>query len=392
MLLRYNLSIFHKMELYGVEHGSGFTLFGEVVIENEVRPAIELLMDLEKLPIGSRVGIETTPEIQAGGDSKIIQFTDESIGYWRPIISLCERRGLEVAYLDDFELFKKYGAFLAARNALAKSYEDSKNTLDDHTACHTKSLIYCFDTMASYIFEVEREDEIFRKMESQKPDVAIIGGAHADYLMLDPTASNSPVNRKTYKQAINEHIPLFSLETEDSVIRVLQSVVRGKPDLSFIQSRDYIKRRYNAITQGKIITDNGSWEPNWVGTWDFDCPMQGFFEMVLEETGHANRIWGDMEDINGLGYFDGDLKDDSISIIKEYEPGYIVGPFAAIGEIMFEGKRREDEYVGTYKTQEGTSGEFLLTKNVKNMYEPISQEELLAIAQDIIGGNSGEGN
>ena len=196
--------------LLGVCHGAEF---GGQPIEHH--PSESVVDVLEKLPVGSRVGIEFNPFLQHKLESKKIsgdriEFSKSIINYWKEIVALCKAKNIEVVYLDNFEMsllsachsreaeFAERGLIQSQEIQYILEDDEDNGFKDEHTKEEigleiqkAHRLMFVHETISEYLLKIEREHYIFDRIREQPLDVAILGAGHTDFFASIATGTMS---------------------------------------------------------------------------------------------------------------------------------------------------------------------------------------------------------
>ena len=347
-------------QLYGIEHGKGLEVAGIRISESSVKPSRELLENLFSLPKGTKVGIEYTPDytsFQIDGISVNSSPTDD--WYWKRIIRVCNTKGLDIVYLEDFPTYEKYARKLLESKALDLAIEQKwmkdRNFFNTEEGVELQNRFYIASVEADYIFIIEREEKILDRIAQAQPHTVILGKGHTNYLMqnLEELSNHGISVRKYYEEEVFIAPWSWNVEVPDDRAR-LKYNPKLNPD--FLNFRESLKRKYRAIAEGKILPDG---RPSLVGSWDPSCYARGLFEMYVNE----GNFSGIIEDTLGTATFTGEITDEEVSFEKTYDRQKS-GKEAFSDPIFYSGKRIGDHYEGTFQVpaDRGKGRRFILRK------------------------------
>lgn len=346
------------MKLHGANHGATEPLTG---IDIAVLPSNDLLIDISELPKGSKIAIESFPEIIYANKRKNgFNLPDERIAYWKSLVRFCENIGHQVVYVDDYELNVKANDYINQHESIFADFSNKFESLSsDEKRTITRKML-ALRAMLEYVNVVEREKEIFENIISASPDMAIIGKAHADYLFRSEYKDRIPVEK--YSRS-NDFDPLFfddvhMFEVENS--RKYENPVLidqlAKKEEAF---REFLIRRKNAYTKGRILPEKTA---DWIGSWAPKNIHEGLFEIYFYNNNEGGEISGTVEDILGTAVINGRAYGDNIEFIKQYIPEKTCSQHCAHGEIKYFATMCENgEYNGQWISYDN-SGEFILRK------------------------------
>lgn len=349
--------------LIGVEHGRGLYAEGVRLAQEEYSPSNELLDKLSTLPKGARIGIEHTPELDSEFSLDGISIKTPS-KYWVELREACESKGLEVVYLEDFPTYVKFLRKMLEAQSYDSQVMDRMSelielrpgmTMDegekDEQLRVALGKSYRAGVEKDYIFLVERETKILDKIAKEDPLVAVLGNGHANYELVSPLEFLSRgilvgVNLREVRPATPWHWP------EGTQLPAYLDK-NNKPDRNLALKRELITRKYRALTQGRITTDE---IPDFIGTWDLGIPASGIFELFLDDDG----VHGKMEDTLGSA---------SIIVLEHSQTGIIFDKIyhpgasditADEGRIIFTGELNDGSFRGKFQLLNGQKREFLM--------------------------------
>ncbi|HVZ12263.1 MAG TPA: hypothetical protein VG965_04495 [Patescibacteria group bacterium] len=343
--------------LYGVEHGVSTASW--ISSDKLVAPSRELMMDLFSLPPGTKVGIESAPEfaqpIDVNGNSIDISQTNQF--YWHRIQRMCERRGLQVEYLEDFPTYRKY---LEKLFELKPLREDLINELRSGGVPEkVMQQMHKVEVEAKYIFLFEREEKIFDRIQETQPQVVIIGRGHTDPLLLDPT----PITSRNIEIGVQktEEIFLPPWDTGRSYERA-SIALRQQPDEEVLLTRELTLRNYRAVTEGRVMEGV---TPDYIGSWDTQVPARGLFEIYMDENG----MTGVIEDCLGTAKFSGFIDDEVAFFTKKYDPKKS-SKLAVQGNVAYNARKSpiREGFLGDFMAEGVEPGMFRIKKFDGNPY------------------------
>lgn len=369
-----------RMNLYGVEV-SQYVEFGGLHSANlRVEPSGDLLDQIRELPQDSSVGLGAVAEVLSGQSLKGgYGFSKAAAVYWRPIVDACVEAGHQVVWLDDADLYRKMAKLSTAARAIEQTLDVSCTAEQERQA---RELAYALTIGSNYIFEVEREEALFKRLEGVKPDVAIIGKAFGDYLMLNRNLAQ--VDIESYQQGVTDDVPVNPATVFDHPVLTPggeQHLVPGMPDTAVLDQREAILRQYRAVTLGRIDTDETpGWNktPAWIGSWTPHCRPEGLFE-VYPVIGTDIFSEGVIRDALGDASYRGRFDQDRVGFTKKYHR--ILANPAGV-PLRYESYfLHEGEFRGDYGVQEWPDGRLrvfgkFIIKPGAVLYEPIDLDNL----------------
>lgn len=353
------------MELYGVHHGGEFIFGGLPLVKMEVEPAQQILNAIKDLPKGSIVGVESVQKEELEAENGLLAFNESDIRYWHTIIGECIKSGHSVAYLDSYGIHKMAAHSRMELGHLERALRSGTYSVAPGQERVVAEIQFALKAEAEYLFSVAREDYIFSKLAKLQPQLAVIGLAHADLLMLKPDLIKELGVDEYWKAVLDEStIPAPVVLMSERPIRMTQTLEHAPPDPIYLKERELIIRTYRAATLGRIAIDT---EPEWIGSWCPDIRPVGLFEVYP-----ISGLEGEIEDRMGTASYSGEFGDERIKFVKVYDPNRVLDPNAAHKPITYEARRSSDEeYEGVWYT-EGPyplEGEFVI-KRGNFLYEP----------------------
>lgn len=343
--------------LYGVNHGA-VTRFGDAVLfDNLVAPSKDLMRDLLTLAPGTKIGIETSLELGHPVEiqGKVIDYLKSNKFYWNKIQGLCQRRGLEIVYLEDFETYKRYLEKVMELEPLNTALVTELTT--GGVPERVMQQIYRVQTEADYLFVFEREEKIFDRIRETQPDIVILGRGHTDPLLVDPEAFSRRGISVGEQKTEEVFFPPWHWDVPEKGFERAYIAWQPEPDEKLLLERTLIKRRYRAITEGRVMEGK---TPDFIGTWDTQVPARGLFELYLE----SNGVKGVIEDCLGTATFVGVISSRSTTFIKEYDTSKS-GEKAVRGQVFYEGGRSSlalEEIFGVFRSPYIDEGSFRIKK------------------------------
>lgn len=338
------------MKLYGVTHGGSYEFGGFELAKYPVDPAPKLLESIEQLPPNSRVGVEALEEAFEGSGLQDVSFQDEDLAYWEEIIDRSRRFGHSLVYLDSLNLQIE----AAKKRKSALEIDRALWGLSDYTVAKGKErdiveVRFALEAVANYIFKVEREDVMFARLRATRPDLAIIGQAHGDLLMLTPNLATE-LGIAEYWHGVVPTSPDATILDIDRLIGVPreQHLEQADPDPKYVAEREQTTRWYRAATLGRI-TLNAT--PAWIGSWEVNCRPSGLFEVYADT--RDDDLHGTIIDSLGTAAFSGHISDTYLRLVKEYDPSKVLDPNYLKGRIINEAEADSDGvYTGTWRSEE----------------------------------------
>lgn len=350
------------MKLFGVEHGSQKLFGGLPIAENLVEHDEAMLAQIRDLPAGSRVGIEDLPEFHDPYNQYGLLVSTEQQMYWGTIMAVCEGARHDLVYLDELKPYLRLGELTIARTTLRRQV--GKQLAPDETR-DLNERDFALWVEARRLFTLEREELIYRNIGKSALDLAIIGIAHGDFLVLslDKQLEYS-IRVDEYWRAVSTHRQSRHLAPEV----IGQKFSQSKPDPRVLKANQMLLRTYRAAEQGRILPNR---QPSWIGSWRPDCRPVGLFE-IYPSIKNGSKVHGQIEDCLGTATFKGEFSRDEAVFVKEYDLDSLLEEkhLVDMGPITYHGYRVSDgDYHGNYESDNG-KGQFILRSGSK-LYEPL---------------------
>lgn len=355
--------------IYGVTHGGELEVVGLRVSDIFIGPSRQSMRDLLTLPEGSSVGIETCPELEKPFEvrGQPIDVDKSTDFYWQRIKKLCQRKNLEVVYLEDFATYQKYVEKLVEVESLYRRLEGELvlGGLPDKVT----QRIYKTQTEADHIFYQEREEKLLERIQETKPTVVILGRGHTDHLIKSKGFKKRGIEPKQY---LGEEViwsESFSLAFPEKRYQRAESVSPLTPDKKLILQKKLEERSYRAVTEGRVMANK---TPDYIGTWDVHVPARGLFEIYLDKKDKSGMGTGIIENCLGTGkILFSKFENHEVCFLKKYKPQGSSGS-AAKDEILYEGfflRSAKDEATGTYYSPRAGNGHFNLRRFNNTPYQ-----------------------
>lgn len=372
--------------LYGVEHTARVDSLLYTVMK-PVCPSEELIGELSTLPAGTSVGIEFCREYYHPPNSlkgklilnsgSVMKMSSADRFYWMKVIEACRNRGLTVIFLDDLDTLKE--SF--EKQQEAESYREKLSALREQVSSgqlphppqeQIRSLLeagYGADVEAGYLFMVRREERMLEKIRTINPYVVIVGKGHGDLFVLKGLLQTQGISTGRYKREIYDFPQVEDFEQLPK--NFSGRIIQEGPDPNFILERELLQRRYNAVTQWRVIPGRN---PDLIGTWSLNIRTRGLFEMYIEER-EGIRISGKIEDTLGTANFTGERSSSGIWFIKEYDLRSSDGNSVSPDLILYEGDLVEGRFQGRFrflrtKSPPSDKTNFILYQGSKFVVEP----------------------
>lgn len=353
----------HKVpRMYGVDHGSSLDLAGICIGEGKVYPSVSLIEDLFALPVGSTIGLETfnpgeVKRLTYKIGSRRFGLSKGGKFYWQEIINICRLHGLNIAYLDDFKVYREYVAKVFEEQRYKEEverYRKEETEPDREKLREIKEAAYRANVEGRFIFEVKREEEFVKKIAKYKPERVIIGRAHGDCLM----AGGELLDKYgvCVSDYLKEEVERNMWGSDWAAVYLLSgripgqvSVLTDSPyDPSILLDRELLLRKQRVLVEGRVtaFTDR---PPDFVGTWDLECPLRGYFEMYVNGQAEGEPFSGVIEDCLGTADFEGEIDDNWTQFLKSYNEGQRAKE--SVGSqipILYEGYLKDGVFRGDY--------------------------------------------
>lgn len=354
------------MKLYGVHHGGGFAFDDFQVGTMEMEPADGILEAIEGLQRSSVVGVEalSIEDVEASD----LAFREEDWQYWQTIVEACEDSGHSVLYLDSAGIHKTAARMRHELASLQGALSEGTYKVAPGQERYLAEFQFALSANAQYQFEVAREDYILRKLIELAPDLAVIGQAHADVLMLTPELAGQAAVTE-YWRTVLENPPYVDLARlaflADRPITVFQNLEQSSPDPSHLREREHATRTYRAATLGRIVMDS---EPQWIGSWEPENRPYGLFEVRA----HTDSE-GEIDDRLGTAFYHtAEFTEDKIVFIKEYDPKRVLEKHVAKGPVNYEAERisEEGDFEGVWRLDGTQVGGGFTIRRGNFLFEP----------------------
>lgn len=350
----------HKVEkMYGVMHSFTLEVEGFSIAEKAVSPSMDLFRELKSLPQGTVVGIEDFDPREIRKLTRKINgrkfgMSKSDRKYWQEIKSLCNDFGLEVAYLDDFQTYRKYVSKLFEQRDYShqavgcyekldlEAFENNIFTRDGALSevRNYNELGYKAGVESEKIFIIEREEKIAERIAKYRPQRVIVGMGHGDYWMVNDSAlAANGITVDEYECEFAEQKGRY--QGVDIVL-----VPIWGPDPVAALERELLNRKYNSVTLGRILNEK---TPDYIGTWSELCRPEGLFEMYVGERTSKDLFSGIIEDKLGTADFEGRVRDDMIEFEKRYRPDQS-SEDSIKDSIYYKGLLKDGKYQGMFTT------------------------------------------
>lgn len=346
----------YMVHLYGVIHGISKSMGGVSLGQIVFVPSDGLIHELRKIPKGERVGIERLPppyynSIDVDGQ-EIPFYEDTSTRYWDRIEFECIKNGLTVVPLDDADMTRRYIRKLIEAGKIKEQIEEIAQRVEQDQLPLSKNKgkkiqemqkrAYRLEAEAAYIWAVEREVPILENIAKGNLHSALIGMAHGDHFASMPDRMlQTGIQVDSYSKD-DEPLRYDPLLFQDEVVHA-RFVEHAVPSQGNLSEREGFVRRYNAATQKRILPEK---KPQLIGTWDFDLPEKGLFEIYIESR-NGKQIAGKVEDGTGSADFEGELANGNITFVKQYDRNAITNHGSPY-PISYYGKLQNGKYRGMF--------------------------------------------
>ena len=334
------------VQVYGLIEKETFQELGlfEVSVSSN-RPDLDRLVKTIKR---KRVGIELTPTLdQFKPKARGVKFVvhDVYLDLFRRL-----KAENEIIFLDSDESYERYAKLVAELTRKKKKMSPLER--------FRKSVL------ADYIYHAERDEIIRGRIRDNKMDFAFVGGAHAYFYGVFTNAPPNSgvflediVNIEELKRDISLAFGCSSNEKElDAYLSGLIPAEHRFVDYSVVGDKlryeqEYKKmlsviRQRNLIKFGRIL-ETRSRDPDYVGTWDMNLPIFGFFEMYVENT-EGDIPEGKIIDCLGDAKFLGEICPERVNFSKEYTVNF---GQAGDGEVNYHSTRENGYYRGEFTMQ-----------------------------------------
>ncbi len=334
-----------------------------------VHPSKDLLLELEKLPAGAKVGLEEAPEIvdkhnlissSIDIDGKKYDMATQATVYWQHVLNKCVERRLQPIFLDDAKFIRENTRKRVQARKLdrksARLYHKSKKTYGDNIPQEVVSEglreAYKLDQEAAYLHVIKREEAMLRKIAETNPDIVIMGAGHTEVFMANPKeVAKFGIKFDSYAresfEEFSDAMELLRYSEGPLKMSPPKLIQNPEPDPVTIADREQIIRGYNATTLGRILPNE---KPDFIGTWDLMIPARGLFELYIansyEEIPGVRKVMGNIEDVIGTAGFTGTITGNTFIFNKKYDSTSVnVGGMR--GTLVYAGTLKNGKYEGT---------------------------------------------
>src|SRR3990167_4556327 len=352
------------MKLYGVHHGGEYSFGGLPLGSMSVSPAGEMLEAIHDLPKGSIVGIEFVyPEYFEDVDN-LLAVRDEDKHYWQGIADACTEAGHSIAYLDSYDIHSRAARKRAELAQLRSALRSGQYHIASGQERTVAEISFGLEAEIDYLHAVAREDHIIQELGKLRPELAVIGLAHSDYVMLNPELALK-LGVSEYWKALNDtpELPIGMLPmVEDRPVRVYQYLEQSPPDPLRLSERELATRTKNAVSLGRIMLDT---EAQWIGSWEPSNRPYGLFELYP-----TSATGGTIEDRLGTAEYTGEFEEDRLEFTKKYIASTTYDPTTIFEDITYDAVRTsETDFEGSWITYDA-QGKFIIRKG-SHLFDPV---------------------
>lgn len=357
------------LELYGINHGGHVVKDGLHVGRLAVKPSHELLHRFENLPPGKKVGLEYHPDQEADRviNGLVISGESPAFEYWNELRDCLQRASAEVVYLEDPVVYENaVHARIASREAneaLRKYY--SSHEWNPPEVRELNESKFSADAIADYAFIVSREKAILDRIALFRPDIALLGQGHVEYLLSGGThelAQRGIIVTGYHREGIAGQEPTFMellTSSHGYYSERAELTTNATANLQSALVRQNISRRYNAVTTGRVEPQR---DPQFVGTWDTMCRPHGLFELYTE----GDAFGGTIEDLFGTATFEGTINKQRLEFVKLYDREKSLrtaDEIISFEPVEYQATSKDGlTYQGRYSNPKVGSGEFILSR------------------------------
>lgn len=333
------------------------TMFGATEL-HEVDPPYNLV---EKLAMqqGALVGVELprglelNPENTADDDEAERLFNRQRLFKGEHLFSaskkLLEAEGCEVVGIDSPELdARKVEIALEIERLVNKQYRREHHELVRYPlSAKNQQKLGVLRAELAHIDHALREETMYDNIAELKPDAVLIGGAHADRLILDTNL------QRRLGVVVHRYAHLNPTETRPRVVSS-RIVVPSMENIKLQHDRqdferEIARRHYLAYTAGRISVDAEA-QPDFIGAWsNFAEPpvADGLFELTIAATARTEDDYMVVDEFVGIvrdGLGDarvvGTMGEGMIQFTKEYDLER--STHDAAGLVYYEGEFQPD--------------------------------------------------
>lgn len=262
------------------------------------------------------------------------------------LVEFFQKRGNRIHFLETKE-------HLSAATPLVKKLEFLTTTLGKTEGNRNNTLMEQFaleiDKMQielNHHMLLGKFDVILENVISKQPDLVFLQVPYAKKLWSKRQLHGVNINEFYLDTVLGNTV---GLRKQD-----LQSCIFDEDAGFFRINRLFRAAKEDCVTYGS---------PAFTGTWDFDFPHRGLFEMYIQNSSKKEggiEIEGRIEDCLGTAGFKGKLEPKGIVFVKRYQKDvkYPDGIFVATSPITYSGFAKGDELMGTYQGKYCGMGNF----------------------------------
>ena len=316
-----------EIKLYGINHGVAISgMFGTTFFD--VAPPDEFL-DFYGITPDTLVGIEATSGTARYAnkhhEDDLRQWDLKSDGFFRLACQTLQAAGVPMALLDSVGLTREFKPAAADRaQELRSKGEGGDGWLTDREMQE-----YGYLRSALSMIDLWREPIMFGRVRQMKPDVVVLGQAHADVL------AASPELQKRYRVAVTDYahiLPVvhpgdsYAQESAEGFERYeheLPSYIKVPSDAEVKQFvtehenwAEQARRQFNAFTIGRVLGSEMP-KPSYLGRFYItDTAAYSLFE-VGELRREGNSFEAQIVDVHGGAAMTGAFSGDGTSVVFE---------------------------------------------------------------------------
>lgn len=348
-------------EMLEIDDSSKYCIF-------PVHPSWGLKLQLHQLPEGSVVGLELPdPKDRKKLGGKVngapVLFSEESRPYWREIRKTCHMLGHQVVYLDDFASHKEVAAIAQAQQAITAQKGLYTGDMMPDLKEKFRSW-YRYNVEAEKIHKILRGERILERMVRYHPTVAILSPGFAEYFIAKPEIlkRHGLVFGSYAREKFNDNPVTTDLLCGSDGMPFLDPHLEEEAEIDpwVLLSRELLERRIRTVEKGRILADK---IPDYIGTWDLDCPERGLFEVYKGKSFENNMFTAIIEDTLGTATAFGVDEGGVLKFVKEYQPERS-SSHVMEGQIYYEAiKNDQGKCVGEFHSEDsGYSFPFILNQ------------------------------
>lgn len=326
---------------------------------NPLFPSQDFLDWLKKFPKGTKVGIEQLGkedfEKRKRNFSELGKVISNRYGskyaphypcehgrYWTSLEIDCKRHDLEVVYLEDLETWMKYNKAMIDYWSLYAEIQEDLTPLDETDNLRRlrrflkfNEKLHKLSIKARKIHEIDRDEKLLEATVSSGLEISIVGHSHSDFWF-----GNKEDLGKKYGIVFDSYSTDLAHFYGFVPEMIFTENAGTSPDMVF--EREILERSLRLISSGRIV-ESGT--PDYVGTWDYETPSKGYFEVFIHNR-DGDKVSGLIQDCLGVADFSGEITKERLDFVKTY--GDLSCKKAAKNAVRFQAVKEGNEFYGRF--------------------------------------------